>query len=60
MRFDPRKTPESITVSFLLPSELYQKLCDRLPMHGSRSEFFRTVVEQFLGGKLEVVQERKF
>lgn len=50
----------STTVSFLLSNDLYEKLCNRLPKHGSRSDFFRTIVEQFLDGKFEVVQERKF
>ena len=50
----------STTISFMLPNELYEKLIDRLPKYGSRSEFFRTVVEQFLEGKIQVIQEIKF
>lgn len=58
--FVKRKPDGSTTVSFLLPNDMYEKLCDRLPKYGSRSDFFRTLVEQFLDGKLEVTKETRF
>lgn len=55
------KDPDgSTTVSFMLSNEMYEKLTDRLPKYGSRSDFFRTVVELFLEGKLQVVVEKRF
>lgn len=56
-----QKDPDgNTTVSFMLPNDMYDKLCERLPKYGSRSQFFRTIVEQFLAGRIEVVQETRF
>ena len=55
------KNPDgNTTVSFMLPNDLYDKLVNRLPAYGSRSRLFRTFVEQFLDGRIEVVQETRF
>lgn len=49
---------ENMTVSFNLPKEQYEALSKKLPKFGDKTAFFRTVVEKYLKGQLEI--ERKF
>lgn len=56
---EPKKD-EKITVSFNLSLEQYRALEKRLPNFGDKTMFFRTVVDKFLRGELEVTTERKF
>ena len=56
----PTRKRDTVTVSFGVAPEMYDRLIKRLPNYGERTLFFRTVIERFLNGKLELIMEKKF
>ena len=56
----PREPQENVVISFAVKGEVYNKLMERLPDYGSRSQFFRAVLKQFLDGDLKITVEKEF